>query len=108
VYILLECCTGRTLADLLRSKTRLTDAEAADLLLQTITAIKMLHDQRIIHRDLKLSNLFLDKAGKVKVRCSSKVSLAFTMPHSSLSIGVSVNWTGKLSGLAVGRWATLG
>lgn len=68
MYILLECCTGKTLADLLRSKTRLGDAEVADLLEQTITAIKMLHESSIIHRDLKLSNLFLDQDGRVKVR----------------------------------------
>mmetsp|Transcript_12033 Transcript_12033/g.33840 ORF Transcript_12033/g.33840 Transcript_12033/m.33840 type:complete len:934 (-) Transcript_12033:498-3299(-) len=80
VYLLLECCTGRTLADLLRSRMRLNEAEVAGLMTQTIDAIQSLHEQRIIHRDLKLSNLFLDREGRIKV---GDFGLACQLTHDS-------------------------
>ena len=76
VYLLLECCTGRTLADLLRSRSNLMEAEVANLMTQTIIAVQSLHDERIIHRDLKLSNLFLDKEGRIKASITSHLAPA--------------------------------
>ncbi len=49
--------------------SRLTEAEVRYYLLQLIEAVKFMHLQRIIHRDLKLGNLFLSnmevKIGRV-------------------------------------------
>lgn len=50
-------------------KTRkvLTEPEAQYFLLQIIDAISYLHSQCVIHRDLKLTNIFLDDNLEVKV-----------------------------------------
>lgn len=67
VYILLEICPNQTLKELLKKRKRLGDVETAFYLTQTINAVKYLHEKKVIHRDLKLGNLFLGKAFDIKV-----------------------------------------
>lgn len=67
VYILLEICTNQTMSELLRRRKRLTELEIQCYLFQVINAVKYLHAHRVIHRDLKLGNLFLSEKMEVKV-----------------------------------------
>eukprot|EP00667_Euglena_gracilis_P013821 EG_transcript_14276 len=67
VYILLELCTQQTLMELQRRKKQLSELEAQYIMLQTIDAVKHLHQRSIIHRDLKLGNLFLSENMDVKI-----------------------------------------
>ena len=67
VYILLELCTNQTLNELMKRRKRLTEIEAQCYLLQTISALKYLHAHRIIHRDIKLGNLFLNEKMEIKL-----------------------------------------
>jgi serine/threonine protein kinase len=53
--------------DLLRRRHRYTEPEARYFLVQLIAACQYMHSQHIIHRDLKLGNLFLDRNMDVKV-----------------------------------------
>ena len=53
--------------DLLRRRKRYTEAEARYFLLQIIAACQFMHRTNVIHRDLKLGNLFLDRNMDVKV-----------------------------------------
>jgi len=55
------------MSDLVRRRKRLTEPEARFYLIQLIDALKYLHASCVIHRDLKLGNLFLDNDLKVKV-----------------------------------------
>ena len=59
VYILLEMCTNQSLNELLKRRKRLSEIEVMCYLTQLIQALKYLHSHRVIHRDLKLGNLFL-------------------------------------------------
>ena len=59
VYILLEMCQNQTLNELLKRRKRLTEIEVQCYVVQLIKALKYLHSHRVIHRDLKLGNLFL-------------------------------------------------
>jgi polo-like kinase 1 len=56
VYILLELCANQTLNELIKRRRRLTDIEAQCYTNQIIGALKYLHTNKIIHRDLKLGN----------------------------------------------------
>ena len=67
VYILLELCQNQSLNELLRRRKRLHELEVQCYTLQIINALKYLHAHRIIHRDLKLGNLFLNDKMEVKL-----------------------------------------
>ena len=67
VYILLEMCHNQTLNELLKRRKRLTEIEVQCYIVQLIKALKYLHSHRVIHRDLKLGNLFLTDKMELKV-----------------------------------------
>ena len=67
VYILLEMCQNQTLNELLKRRKRLTEIEVQCYIVQLIKALKYLHSHRVIHRDLKLGNLFLTEKMELKV-----------------------------------------
>ena len=67
VYMLLELCTNNSMSELLKRRKRLSDIETRYYLTQLIGALKYLHDNLVIHRDLKLGNLFVDAQMRIKV-----------------------------------------
>jgi polo-like kinase 1 len=67
VYILLELCSNQSLNELLRRRKRLHELEVQCYTMQIIAALKYLHAHRIIHRDLKLGNLFINDRMEVKL-----------------------------------------
>ena len=67
VYILLEMCQNQTLNELLKRRKRLTELEVQCYMVQLIKALKYLHSHKVIHRDLKLGNLFLTDKMELKV-----------------------------------------
>ena len=67
VYILLELCTNQTLTELMRRRKRLTELEAQCYINQVISALRYLHSHRVIHRDIKLGNLFLSDKMEIKM-----------------------------------------
>jgi polo-like kinase 1 len=67
VYITLELCSNQTLNELIRRRKRLHELEAKCYVVQIISALKYLHAHRIIHRDLKLGNLFLSAKMELKI-----------------------------------------
>eukprot|EP00977_Amphora_coffeiformis_P004217 scaffold877_cov154-Amphora_coffeaeformis.AAC.9 len=66
-YILLELCHNQSLNEMIKRRKRFTEPEAAFFMAQLLDAVKYIHDQNVIHRDLKLGNLFLDKGLNIKV-----------------------------------------
>ena len=67
VYILLELCENQTLNEIHHRRKTLTELEVQCYMIQLIKALKYLHSHRIIHRDLKLGNLFLNDKMELKV-----------------------------------------
>ena len=67
VYILLELCANQTLNELVRRRRKLTELEAKCYIMQLIEGLKYLHSHRVIHRDLKLGNLFLTEKMELKI-----------------------------------------
>ncbi|KAJ1621372.1 putative calcium-dependent protein kinase, partial [Pavlovales sp. CCMP2436] len=59
VYIMLEKCSQRTLHEMMQMRKRISEREAARILAQLVSAVRYLHARRVIHRDIKLSNLFV-------------------------------------------------
>ncbi|EGD77160.1 PLK protein kinase [Salpingoeca rosetta] len=67
VYILLELCPNQSMMELHKRRRALTEAEARYYLVQIVLATKYMHKRKVIHRDLKLGNLFLGSRMDVKV-----------------------------------------
>lgn len=65
--MLMELCKSGNMMDLLRSRKRYTAPETRFFLVQLIGACQYMHEHSVIHRDLKLGNLFLDEFMNVKV-----------------------------------------
>ena len=67
VYLLIEICLNQTLNELLKRRKKLTELEVQCYAVQIIKALKYLHSHRVIHRDLKLGNLFISDKMEIKV-----------------------------------------
>ncbi|KIK98056.1 hypothetical protein PAXRUDRAFT_824285 [Paxillus rubicundulus Ve08.2h10] len=67
VYMTLDLCHSGSLMDMLRRRRRFTEPEARFFLIQIIGACNYMHTHQVIHRDLKLGNLFLDSNMNIKV-----------------------------------------
>jgi len=67
VYIIMELCSNSTLNEQIKRRKRLTELEVQCFASQILQAIRYMHQHRVIHRDLKLGNLFLND--KMQVKC---------------------------------------
>ncbi|XP_031433830.1 serine/threonine-protein kinase PLK2-like [Clupea harengus] len=67
IYILLEYCSRRSLAHILKARKVLTEPEVRYYLRQIVAGLKYLHEQEILHRDLKLGNFFITELMELKL-----------------------------------------
>eukprot|EP00457_Paulinella_chromatophora_P000363 gb/GEZN01000363.1/.p1 GENE.gb/GEZN01000363.1/~~gb/GEZN01000363.1/.p1 ORF type:complete len:1551 (-),score=263.08 gb/GEZN01000363.1/:41-4693(-) len=68
MYLLIEFCEGGSVDDLLkRAKEPLKEVHIAFILRSVLEALKYLHSQGVIHRDIKAANILLTLSGKVKL-----------------------------------------
>ena len=57
----------KTLNDMIKKKRRFSESEVKYFMLQVLEGLEYLHGQKIIHRDLKLGNLFLSDNMTIKI-----------------------------------------
>lgn len=67
VYILLELCVNQTINEKIRRRKRLTEIEVQCYILQMLSGLRYLQKNKVIHRDLKLGNLFLSDKMELKL-----------------------------------------
>jgi serine/threonine-protein kinase len=67
VFIAMELLDGRTLREVLTSRTRLPIEETLDIVCQVARGVAAAHDANVIHRDLKPENIFCTRDGATKV-----------------------------------------
>lgn len=67
VYIILELCRRRSLMELHKRRKAITEPETRYFMKQILLGVKYLHDAKIIHRDLKLGNIFLNDNMEIKL-----------------------------------------
>lgn len=67
VYFRLELCRNGSLNDVVKRRGPYTEPEARYLMVQILAGTQNLHQNSIIHRDLKLGNIFLDEKMHVKI-----------------------------------------
>ena len=67
VYMVLDLCHNGSLADMLKKRKSIDEIEARYYIKQLLDAVEYCHKKRIIHRDLKLGNILLDKEMTIKL-----------------------------------------
>ncbi|KAK4230512.1 hypothetical protein QBC38DRAFT_468925 [Podospora fimiseda] len=66
-YLVLELCPNGSLMDMVKRRKGLTEPEVRFYSVQIAGAIKYMHAKGIIHRDLKMGNIFLDRHMNAKI-----------------------------------------
>ncbi|TGZ67236.1 hypothetical protein CRM22_004902 [Opisthorchis felineus] len=67
IYIVLELCNRRSLLELHKRRRFLSEPEARYFMKQIINGCQYLHRNKVMHRDLKLANLFLNDDLVIKI-----------------------------------------
>ena len=67
VYFKLELCSNGSLNDIVKKRGSYTEPEARYFMIQILCGCQNMHLNSIIHRDLKLGNIFLDERMNVKI-----------------------------------------
>lgn len=67
LYAVLEYAPGGSLKDLIVKESPLPVERVVEILLDCAAGLQALHDLEIIHRDVKPSNILLDKNGRAKI-----------------------------------------
>ncbi len=66
-YIVQEYVEGETLKDLIRRESPIEPRRAITIALQILAALRVAHQQGVIHRDVKPQNILVQPDGKIKV-----------------------------------------
>ena len=72
--MVMEYCSGGDLLQYVKSKGKLSEAEAKQIFYQVVEAVKACHSQSIIHRDVKLDNVLLNDELTMAKLCDFGVS----------------------------------
>ncbi|CAN9510219.1 unnamed protein product [Ophioblennius macclurei] len=67
VFVVLEICRRRSLLELHKRRKAVTEPEARYYMSHLLNGVQYLHNNRVIHRDLKLGNIFLNDDMEVKI-----------------------------------------
>lgn len=66
-YVVLELCSNGSLMEMVKSRSCLSLPEVRRYMIQLCGGVKYMHQRSVIHRDLKMGNLFLDARMNLKI-----------------------------------------
>ncbi|HEX5105052.1 MAG TPA: serine/threonine-protein kinase, partial [Pirellulaceae bacterium] len=94
-YLVMELIEGENLEQIARVRNRLSICDSCALIQQAAAGLHYAHSRGLVHRDVKPSNLMLDRNGIVKIL---DLGLArWSAPHLGISdLTASGHWLGTL------------
>ena len=94
-YLVMELLDGQTLKSYLDERGTLPYNEAVSIAVPVLEALKQVHSQGIIHRDISPDNIFLTDDGRVKVLDFGASRYASAISDKSLSIILKYGYAPK-------------
>jgi len=91
--LVMEYVEGLNLAELVGRLGRLPVADACELVRQTAVGLEYAHHHGLVHRDVKPSNLILNREGKVKI-----LDLGLALVRTTWTAGKETTGLGQLMG----------
>ncbi|KAI3423913.1 hypothetical protein D9Q98_009747 [Chlorella vulgaris] len=67
VYLMMEEAARGSLLDYVRERKRLPEEEAVQIFQQLLHSLQFCHRKDVVHRDIKLENILIDAAGRMKL-----------------------------------------
>jgi hypothetical protein len=86
-YIVMEYIKGETLAELIRRKAPVPQADKLRWIEELASAAGYAHGMSVIHRDIKPANLMIDRSGRLKVLDFGIARMLGTVSHTRDAIG---------------------
>jgi hypothetical protein len=66
-YVVLQMCPNGSLTEMVKARTCLSLPEVRRYMIQICGGVKYMHKRSVIHRDLKMGNIFLDTRMNIKI-----------------------------------------
>lgn len=85
-YIVMEYLDGATVKELLKKRKRLSVKHTRAVALSVLRGLSAVHKEGIIHRDIAPDNIFITKAGRVKILDFGAARYATAVQSKSLSV----------------------
>ncbi len=89
-FYVMELLEGTDVRSLLNDRGRFTPAEVLEILEPVCSALQVAHDQGIVHRDLKASNIFVSTGGEKRVIKLLDFGIAKLMHPDASEAGLTV------------------
>ena len=83
ILIIMEYINGGNLFNFLKKHRKVSEKTAKLLYKQIILGIKYMHEQNIVHRDIKLENILIDLNNNIKI-CDFGIGRVLSSPEQSL------------------------
>jgi eukaryotic-like serine/threonine-protein kinase len=86
-FFVMEYVKGRTLEKILQKEKILEAAAAIDMIRQVAAGVEHAHKNKIIHRDLRPSNIMVSEEGQVKITDFGTSAWLQNVPYATTRIG---------------------
>lgn len=97
-YIVMELIEGRTLRELVKEEGPPAWPRALDLALQAAQGLEAIHEAGVIHRDVKTSNLMIDRRGVVRLMDFGIAKGDPTQPGPDLTLDPRITGSNQVVG----------
>ncbi|CDR45375.1 CYFA0S18e00430g1_1 [Cyberlindnera fabianii] len=92
LFIFLEYCSGGSLRNMYKSSGPLKEEQVAKYMVSVLEGVIYLHDQGVVHRDIKAANILLTSKGDIKLTDFGVSTKETSKTIKTYSIAGTPNW----------------